>query len=168
MDYLSFWKFFFWRQTVSSFTLSRVLMGENRHPFFSRSSLFSLICVPPMWQAERRPGARWCHLLISWRPMSRQSGRVTVFVSTYPPIYRHCQQPYQTNRDLQRNEEPERRFDFLRLETERLLGAVNHHARPTFFWCAAQKWYKLHFVSLRDTIKSLAWWRTYSFNKLML
>lgn len=51
----------------------------------------------------------------------------------YLPIYRHCPQPYQTNADLQRKEEPERRFDFLRLKTERLLCAVSHHARPTFF-----------------------------------
>lgn len=41
------------------------------------------------------------------------------FASTYPPIYRHCSRPYQTNGDVKRNEQTESRSDFLRLETER-------------------------------------------------
>lgn len=67
-----------------------------------------------MWQ-QSCPGGRWCHLLISWRPVS------PVFALTYPPIYRHCShtQPYQTNGDVKRNEETELISDFLRLETER-------------------------------------------------
>lgn len=41
-----------------------------------------------MWQAERRLGGRWCHLLISWRPIRQQKGPCRCFcldLSTHLP-----------------------------------------------------------------------------------
>ncbi|CAK6970849.1 Hypothetical predicted protein [Scomber scombrus] len=51
---------------------------------------------------------------------AQQKGHVTVFVSTYPPIYRHCSQLLSNKwRCKKEKNKQEHRSDFLRLETER-------------------------------------------------
>lgn len=91
-------------------------MGQKKKTFLSRRfGFFSLIQVPPMWQAETSGGQMMSFI------DKPTACFLPIFALTYPPIYRHCShtQPYQTNGDVKRTEETESRSDFLRLETER-------------------------------------------------
>ena len=122
-------------------SIQTALMGKNRRVFILPFCLFFLVQVPPKWQhrAQRRLGGRWCHLLISWRPIRQQKDHVTGFASTYPPIYRHCSQPYQTNGDVKRTmNKQENRSDFLRLETERFRCSESSRTDHFLLMCGTE------------------------------
>lgn len=92
----------------------------------------------------------------------RRAACVTALASTYPPIYRHCSRPYGRN-GRRKKKWTNRVTDLIFFDWKQsVFIAVSHRTRPTSFWCAAQKWYKLHFAPVKYNKRS-AWWRTYSF-----
>lgn len=154
-------------RTCSSFqsaaSIQTALMGKidisffpHICPFFSRSSATKVT-------AERRLGGRWCHLLISWRPISQQTDHVTGFCldlsAHLPSLLAALSNKWRCKKETNARSSDLIFFDW---EQSVFLGAVSHRARPTSFWCAAQKWYKLHFAPVKYN-KRWAWWRTYSF-----